>query len=156
MVYQIHHLTASPIASKHITRVSLVFPRPSSSSSSSSRRQGYGVRASRRSKASSGHMIKTIKPVLLQRTHTTHPPPCRTNSPHHSRIHPRAHTATLAPSPRANHPFTRRSMATSISSLRTFCTVYQYAPAQNVNNAPAMATFPPLRDWCRALNDIAR
>ena len=100
-------------------------------------------------------MIKTNKPVLLQRTHTTHPPPCRTNSPHHSRIHPRTRTATPAPASRANHPLTRRSIATSISSLRTFCTVYQYAPAQNVNNAPAMATFPPLRDWCRALNDIA-
>jgi len=100
-------------------------------------------------------VIKTNKPVLLQRTHTTHPPPCRTNSRHYSHIHPRARTATSVRSPRANHPFTRRSMATSISSLRTFCTVYQYAPAQNVNNAPAIATFPPLRDWCRALNDIA-
>jgi hypothetical protein len=48
----------------------------------------------------------------------------------------------------------RRSIATSISSFRTFITVYQYAAPQNVNSAPAIAAFPVARAACRSLNAI--
>ena len=50
----------------------------------------------------------------------------------------------------------RRSIATSISSFRTFITVYQYAAPQNVNSAPAIAAFPVARAACRSLNAISR
>jgi len=67
--------------------------------------------------------------------------------------------ATNTPRPRRSHPSRvpppRRSIAKSISSLRTLRTVYQYVPAQNVNSAPAMATFPPHRARCRSLNAIS-
>ena len=67
--------------------------------------------------------------------------------------------ATNTPRTRRSHPSRvpppRRSIAKSISSLRTLRTVYQYVPAQNVNSAPAMATFPPHRARCRSLNAIS-
>ena len=60
----------------------------------------------------------------------------------------RARFTTNTPRPRRSHPSrVPRLVARSpspLSTARTLRTVYQYVPAQNVNSAPAMATFPPI------------